>query len=434
MFERLFFSRVCIIGTVPHEIIKLKEQNMKIVKYYIWVLCLCFCGVQVSAQEQEKDTLRQSRELSNDEIREMYRSYRAQADRWKQEVEHNPKDEVAWAGYGNTFWRFYSFFSMWSTEKEKTADEREKNNMFKKVEQYIPNTATQAVLQNIFLTPNESKQETAKEIMDKWPDAVLHYPYYLVNNLFPYDEERIIELCKRWFQSGTFPQQCLNLSYNEMVGTNKDAVIFWNGCYLDGIGCLILQYAKGLFPDKKIVNLYSLMIDSLYQKEIFAELKIPEYQKTGNSFDMKGLLAHTIRHIKRPIYFPTHMSDMLIRDYGLKSKNIYSEGLLLKYSEIPYDNLAVTRRNFEHTYLLDYLYESFYPEKQTEEPYMDAETIKMPELYYVPGFKALLQFYKESGDMTHYDELYSLLESIIKKADYCSEEVRERYLKSINLQ
>lgn len=46
--------------------------------------------------------------------------------------------------------------------------------------------------------------------------------------------------------------------------------------------------------------------------------------------------------------------------------------------------------------------------------------------------KSLLQFYKESGDVTHYDKLHALLESIIKKADYYNEEVRERYLKSIN--
>lgn len=405
---------------------------MKLMKYYIWMVCLWFCCTQVSAQEQEQSEPQQSRELSNDEIKEMYQSYRAQADRWKQKVKNNPKDEAAWIGYGNTFWRLYSFFGMWSDAKEKAANEREKNDMFKMVEQYIPNTATQAILRNIFFTPNESKQKSAKVIMDKWPDEVLHYPFYLVNNLFPYDEERVIEVCKRWFQSGSFSQQCLNISYNTMVGADKDAVIFWDGCCLDGMAYLILQHAKGLFPDKKIVNIYSLMIDSLYQKEIFLELGIPEYKKNVNSLDFSELLMHAIHHIKRPVYFPTYMSEMLVLSYGMKLKNLYSEGLLLRYSENPYDNLAVMRRNFEHTYLLDYLYESFYPEKQTEDPYMLSETIKISELYYVPGFKALLQFYKESGDMAHYEELHSLLESVVKRADYYSDEVRERYLKSIN--
>ncbi len=250
--------------------------------------------------------------------------------------------------------------------------------------------------------------------------------------MYPHDKKRMAELCKHWYQSGTFPQQCLNFSYNAMVGTDKDAVIIWDGSYPDGVGCQVLQYAKGLFPDKKILNMTLMLADSAYQKEMFGELGVPEY-KSDTIPDWEGILRHVIRHVRRPVYFPVYLSEMLVRGCGFPSKNLYSEGLLLKYSETPYDNLAVMRRNFEHTYLLDYLRESFYPEEQTENPYLDPKTIRMPELYYVPGFKALLHFYKESGDVTHYDELHSLLESIIKRADYCDAEICERYLKSIEL-
>lgn len=45
---------------------------MKLMKYYIWMVCLWFCCTQVSAQEQEQSEPQQSRELSNDEIKEMY--------------------------------------------------------------------------------------------------------------------------------------------------------------------------------------------------------------------------------------------------------------------------------------------------------------------------------------------------------------------------
>ena len=93
--------------------------------------------------------------------------------------------------------------------------------------------------------------------------------------------------------------------------------------------------------------------------------------------------------------------------------------------------MAIRRRSYENTYLLDYLYESFYPETLTN-VCLDLKGVKMLSIYYVPAFKSLLQFYKESGDVTHYDKLHALLESIIKKADYYNEEVRERYLKSIN--
>jgi hypothetical protein len=43
-------------------------------------------------------------------------------------------------------------------------------------------------------------------------------------------------------------------------------------------------------------------------------------------------------------------------------KNLYNEGLLLKYSAKPYDNLAMKRRNVEERYMLEYLLVSFRPE------------------------------------------------------------------------
>jgi hypothetical protein len=43
-------------------------------------------------------------------------------------------------------------------------------------------------------------------------------------------------------------------------------------------------------------------------------------------------------------------------------KNLYNEGLLLKYSKKPYDNLAIKRRNVEERYMLEYLLVSFRPE------------------------------------------------------------------------
>ncbi len=71
----------------------------------------------------------------------------------------------------------------------------------------------------------------------------------------------------------------------------------------------------------------------------------------------------------------------------------------MRYSAKPYDNLAIMRRNYENTYLLDYLYESFYPETLTN-VCLDLKGVKMLSIYYVPAFKSLLQFYKESGDVT----------------------------------
>ena len=43
-------------------------------------------------------------------------------------------------------------------------------------------------------------------------------------------------------------------------------------------------------------------------------------------------------------------------------QHLYNEGLLLKYSKKPYDNLAVKRRNVEERYMMEYLLVSFRPD------------------------------------------------------------------------
>ena len=106
---------------------------------------------------------------------------------------------------------------------------------------------------------------------------------------------------------------------------------------------------------------------------------------------------------------------------------------MMKYSPKSYDNLAIVRRNFENVYLMDYLRETFYPETVATVAF-NPQLTEALSLYYVPALKALLQFYKESGDLNHYDKLYLLLKSVIDNAKSFSKEVREQYQKSINLQ
>ena len=51
---------------------------------------------------------------------------------------------------------------------------------------------------------------------------------------------------------------------------------------------------------------------------------------------------------------------MVVEKYKL-----YNEGLTLKYSKKPYDNLAIKRRNVEERYMMEYLLVSFRPEWTT---------------------------------------------------------------------
>ena len=50
--------------------------------------------------------------------------------------------------------------------------------MDNKMKKEIPNTATYALIQNMIL-PFGKNDMTFDEIIDKWPDAVMHYPVYM---------------------------------------------------------------------------------------------------------------------------------------------------------------------------------------------------------------------------------------------------------------
>lgn len=414
---------------------------MKTIKYLLLIL-FCCCGTLSYSQitSAYNDSI-----LSPDSIVSVIRATRDLVNQYKQKVKENPKDERAWMQYsgGLQVLRGASLLqSMKPSEKYPTPSidiQKEVDEMLEGMKQNIPNTATYEIVRSSYIKPGE-KRMSIEEIINKWPNAVLHYPFYVAGSLR--HEERLKDICTRWYESGEFPPQQLNFAYNELASAEKDAIIFMGGCF-DLYGVRVLQSVKDTFDDKKII-MYPFLTDSFSIDKVTEELGIPKYRKAKNdtisfsspgdfmksySRELKGVVEHIVKYSKRPVYFTITM-DELVKN-ALKD-SLYSEGLLMKYSSKPYDNLAVMRRNFENVYLMDYLRESFYPETLAVSAF-DPKVNEGLALYYIPAFKALLQFYKESEDINHYDKLYSILRTVIDNAKSCTENVREQYLKSINI-
>ncbi|MDD3036478.1 hypothetical protein [Bacteroides sp.] len=414
---------------------------MKTIKYLLFIL-FCCCGTLSYSQVTSACN---NSILSPDSIVSMIRATRDLVDQYKQKVKENPKDERAWIQYsgGLQILKGASLLqSMKPSVKYPTPSidiQKEVDEMLEGMKQNIPNTATYEITRNSYMKPGE-KRMPLNEIMKKWPDAVLHYPTYFAASLS--NKERLKDICVRWYQSGKFPSQQLNFAYNELASAEKDAIIFMGGCF-DLFGMRMLQNAKDMFKDKKII-MYPFLTDSMSIDKVTEELKIPKYRKEKNdtisfsspedfvksySSDLKGVVGHIAKYTKRPVYFTITMDELAksaIKD------SLHPEGLLMRYRSKSYDNLAVMRRNFETVYLMDYLRQSFYPDTLAATAF-DPKANEVLALYYIPAFKALLQFYKESEDQNHYDKLYSLLRTIIDNAKSCSKEVREQYLKSINI-
>ena len=96
-----------------------------------------------------------------------------------------------------------------------------------------------------------------------------------------------------------------------------------------------------------------------------------------------------------------------VAQYDLEfQSNLYSEGLVYKYSPVKYDNLSVKRRNFEEVYKTDYLYNR----KKGQETFRAEDAIN---LNYIPCFKSLLTYYKETGNQEQETKLRNLLTQIV---------------------
>ena len=413
---------------------------MKTIKYLLFIL---FCYYTTLSYSQVESVLNDNI-LSPDSIAKAVKSMCDKLEQAKQKVKENPKDERAWLEYSGVLQILKGaslMQSMTPSKKYPTPDpniQKEMDEMLEGMKQNIPNTATYAITRNSNIKPGE-KRMSFDEIIEKWPDAVLHYPTYVAVSLR--NEKRLKDICKRWYESGEFPPQQLNFAYNELASAEKNAIIFMGGCF-DLYGVRVLQSVKDQFNDKKII-MYPFLTDSFSIDKVTEELGIPKYRKAKNdtisysspgdfmksySRELKGVIEHFAKYSNRPIYFTITMDEMAKN--ALKD-NLHSEGLLMRYSSKPYDNLAVMRRNFENVYLMDYLRESFYPQTLAVSAF-DPKVNEGLNLYYVPALKALLQFYKESEDHNHYDKLYSILRTVIDDAKSCTKEVREQYLKSIN--
>ena len=229
---------------------------MKTIKYLLIIL---FCSCATLLYSQVESTYYDA-ELSSDSIEMVANSLREQIDQWKQKVKENPKDEKAWMQYAGKLQSLKGISLLLSMKPSATlavgADiQKEFDEMMAEMKQSIPNTATYEVMRNMNIKPGE-KRMPIEEIIDKWPDAILHYPTYMSMSLR--DEKRLKDICVRWYQSGEFPAQILNFAYNELASADKDAIIFMGGS-LDLYGARMLQNAKDMFNDKKIIVYLSLI-------------------------------------------------------------------------------------------------------------------------------------------------------------------------------
>jgi hypothetical protein len=341
--------------------------------------------------------------------------YRRQERLWKEETERNPKNEEAWGNY----YRAVNYRS-WN---ESIPDIQGRlGAIVNKMGKAIPDTYTYYIIKFHYTHDAGDCPEMAKAIRMR-PDAVEDYPTFVSYLMQSGDEATMKKILAKWYNSGGNSSSLLNYAYNELIRLERDPVIFVHGD-TPTFAKLILQYGKGIRPDVTIVNETFWLCNASYRERIEKKLGLPSfaelvtdgtYKLNGHYEDVRDVVyRHLINNTRRPVYFSSLMEMPKFTD------KLYSEGLVIRYSEKPYDNLAMKRRNYEELYLTDYLRESFAPERYpaSATPY---------SFNYIPCFKSLLDYYKRSGNIQRYNELRNLMTGIVKSIDVPEEERRKYY-------
>ena len=381
--------------------------------------------------------------------------YAHQTALWEKEVQKNPNDDEAWY-YWFTFTKS-KFTNVPARDVDLDAMAKEMAAIANRLHKERPNSFARYIIDfnysSMFRnwpdyldelvimskTPDAAKLDDIQDNMLKAikmrPDFEPMYPSYVAYLVKTGRTDLMTDILKRWYNTGSYSYTMLSYAYNCMAGMEENGILFVSG-EEETFACLLVQYGKGLFQDRLIINL-NLLQEPDYLEYICNLLGVEATQPPADKTNIDYMnpwrenLIFSIAHTsKRPVYFTSYYIPEIFKNF------LYSEGLVTKYSTKRYDNLAVKRRNYESVYLTDYMYETFVPDT-----FLD-ERIYTLNLNFIPCFKSLLDFYKAQGMKAEYDRLRNLMVRIVenccKMKDVDPEDheyimkLMERYLNEID--
>ena len=191
------------------------------------------------------------------------------------------------------------------------------------------------------------------------------------------DMAMLDRLLKSYYNTGLYPIDVLMYNYNELQGMEDWSVIVMSSAE-SLIGKLILQRVLNEHRDKVLVCIETGGLDAT----ICGKLDIAEPQTSGRPEEVfEQTIKWVAEHSDRKVYFPFTDSPLFKQFPDAMKACIYNEGLTMRYSTTPYDNIAVKIRNLEERYLTDYL-------KLSLQPYNEKRDCRLYRRF-TPGMLAL---------------------------------------------
>ncbi len=358
---------------------------------------IAVAGLMCSCQQQNQQSSEtQGAELEHwnvvkDSISDMKR-----LQQWEAYVKEHPQDEIGWRNLYEAYVT-YSYYT-------KKYDVLEQDGEFmKRVKEAIPDTYTYYLLAMETCRDYSKEKKYAEEAIKRLPETMYEADYKTWCRYFlreDKDEKRLKDMLTRYYKSGLLSPDMLYFHYNELQGMEEGGIYFGEA-EEDLIPKKMIQLVLGMHQDKVLVNRNG----DWYK--IWKACKVPgpaESWAETTPMDDATVYWHTQTlkmlawigdHSEHPVYYPpSYLHEKLRKKLPNELlKNLYNEGLLLRYSAKPYDNIAVTCRNIEERYSLDYLYLPFTPSKDREKYYSDATSCTYQTIVLLQGILPHYQQY-----------------------------------------
>ena len=340
--------------------------------------------------------------------------YVEQKEAWKDAVHRNPQDETAWMNY----YHAAHYMGWWGNNSDSIV-----RQVIDEMREAIPDTYTFNFCNYRAIVSGHGTGETdsdkyAEAALAKLPDDMQFFDYdqWVCYLAMKGHEQRMAQMAKRYFDSGIYSEALLRYSYNELRGMDENAIYIANGDAAI-IPKWLIQEGMGQHKDKTIVCASFLAVKE-YREWLFRKLNmpVPALKEPTNAKDYdaneQALLQAIIDKYGSKVYFSTTTPSQTMEPW---KQNLYNEGLTLKYSKKPYDNLAVKRRNVEERYMLEYLLVSFRPEWTAGQRLSANYAVLLADL---------LPYYAKH-DQKRYDWLMKLLVSGIENTSMDEERKQE---------
>jgi len=314
-------------------------------------VCIALMALSIGAIAQTKAVRIESPIVSEKD----FVWYTEQKEAWKALTQKDPTNETAWLNYYNA-----ARYMSWFQQEDSTAKQ-----VVREMEQTIPDSYTFnfcAYRESVQGKGYGDHKKYAEAALAKLPDEMQFFDYdnWVCYLAMQGDEARMKPLAKRYFDSGIYSEAVLRYSYNELAGMDEGGIYIANGDAAI-IPKWLIQAGMGMHKDKTIVCAPFLAVKE-YRDWLCTKLGVvdPIHEEPyWTDESCNALLQAIIDKYGSKVYFSTTTPSSTMEPW---KNNLYNEGLLLKYSKKPYDNLAVKRRNVEERYMLEYLLVSFRPE------------------------------------------------------------------------